>query len=396
MTVDGTLLRRVCFFPHFLMRKNRILIAAGSVCALAAILTLSMAHAEDATQCRITDAGFQTATWQCYDGTTGKGGGDTSCKPSTTWQEYARKACDGHCNSETGKCGVNSFGVDGTCGGQKICTGGSVTQTPLPTNCPMSPSDVSSKAAACMALQDGHHPIVRDDNGCYTFVDCVLGGNDEKPKPFVNQSTTTTATTSTVSCSKTTMGNGCSMYKCDDGAMWNTCSMKDLKETMQKMLPPRPMPPLSPTVTGPCSDIEKSVKDLYAQLQKDPGNTDLKKQLTDLVSKWNDCRKSMNGQMKPPAVTATTSVGMTSSCKDLERQFKNNSDNADLKAKLAACRQMNFGSSIATPMNGTCTTTKNSVTGCMERRCGDNKTVVSRICVTSIETSSTASTTEQQ
>ncbi|HLC45249.1 MAG TPA: hypothetical protein VJI67_00075, partial [archaeon] len=66
--------------------------------------------------------GFRRASWSCYDGTTSVQGGDSSCKPSSTWRQYAEEFCKGLCSGETqshecysekGKCtGVGSCVVD--------------------------------------------------------------------------------------------------------------------------------------------------------------------------------------------------------------------------------------------------------------------------------------------
>lgn len=64
--------------------------------------------------------GFSEAKWECHDGTV-ESQSDTSCRSSRAWEEMARKSCDGKCNRETGKCGVNSFSVSRECEEQKTC-----------------------------------------------------------------------------------------------------------------------------------------------------------------------------------------------------------------------------------------------------------------------------------
>ena len=60
-------------------------------------------------------SGFMYANWQCYDGYA-ESQTDSSCKSSESWQELARKSCEGHCYADKSKCGVNSFSVSGECG----------------------------------------------------------------------------------------------------------------------------------------------------------------------------------------------------------------------------------------------------------------------------------------
>ena len=61
---------------------------------------------------------YKNAYWQCYDGTEEKAGDE--CKSSEEWQKLAEQDCRNQCNSETGKCGVNSFSVFNECGGGNL------------------------------------------------------------------------------------------------------------------------------------------------------------------------------------------------------------------------------------------------------------------------------------
>ncbi|MBM3303896.1 MAG: hypothetical protein FJY76_02275 [Candidatus Aenigmarchaeota archaeon] len=79
----------------------------------------------------VTQVGFRNAYWQCQDGKEANEGGETSCKPSETWQRYAEEFCKGRCTAATsietkcrvgekcvvpaGKCGVASFRVWNEC-----------------------------------------------------------------------------------------------------------------------------------------------------------------------------------------------------------------------------------------------------------------------------------------
>ena len=79
----------------------------------------------------VTQVGFRNAYWQCYDGKESNEGGETSCKTSETWNQYANDFCAGRCTAATSietkckvgekcatptaKCGVNSFSVSNEC-----------------------------------------------------------------------------------------------------------------------------------------------------------------------------------------------------------------------------------------------------------------------------------------
>ncbi|MDO8516698.1 MAG: hypothetical protein Q7S33_01100 [Nanoarchaeota archaeon] len=72
-----------------------------------------------------TSTWYKTGYWECYDGINTKQGdlapGEiTSCKPAEVWKKYAEEFCNNHCSNETGKCGVNSFGVSNECSGDTI------------------------------------------------------------------------------------------------------------------------------------------------------------------------------------------------------------------------------------------------------------------------------------
>ena len=68
--------------------------------------------------CRFTGTTnkFRNAYWQCYDGQESNEGGDTSCKTSETWQQYAKEACQNHCYADGSRCGVKTFKVTNECG----------------------------------------------------------------------------------------------------------------------------------------------------------------------------------------------------------------------------------------------------------------------------------------
>ena len=63
------------------------------------------------------EGSFRNAYMACYDGSTSNMGDPTSCKPSSTWQTYAKQFCQDKCSPTTGKCGVNTFSVSNPCSG---------------------------------------------------------------------------------------------------------------------------------------------------------------------------------------------------------------------------------------------------------------------------------------
>ncbi|MFH1004518.1 MAG: hypothetical protein V1781_03345, partial [Bacteroidota bacterium] len=67
-----------------------------------------------------SSAWYSAAYWQCYDKTNEKQGGGSSCKPAEVWKKYAEEFCMDNCDTATGKCGVNNFGVHGECSGATI------------------------------------------------------------------------------------------------------------------------------------------------------------------------------------------------------------------------------------------------------------------------------------
>jgi hypothetical protein len=58
-------------------------------------------------------ARYATSTAECYDGFAVTF--PQACRTSRAWMAYARRVCRNHCSPETGKCGVNSFGVAQQC-----------------------------------------------------------------------------------------------------------------------------------------------------------------------------------------------------------------------------------------------------------------------------------------
>ncbi len=46
-----------------------------------------------------SEIGYRYAKWSCYDGTASDEGGETSCKSSSTWKDYATRDCENKCSS---------------------------------------------------------------------------------------------------------------------------------------------------------------------------------------------------------------------------------------------------------------------------------------------------------
>ncbi|MFH0954749.1 MAG: sialidase family protein [Candidatus Micrarchaeota archaeon] len=107
----------------------------------ATLSKLSLTGVSTSTKCPLPEAspappsnvpnGFRNAKWECYDGTTSQEGSDSSCKSSETWATYAKKECESHCNSESGKCGVNSFSVGNDCGSVQTVTQQEIANTTM-------------------------------------------------------------------------------------------------------------------------------------------------------------------------------------------------------------------------------------------------------------------------
>ena len=70
---------------------------------------------KETTETEVATNAFRNAYWQCYDGKEANQGGESSCKSYDLWKKYALDFCEGHCSSESGKCGVNSFGLNNPC-----------------------------------------------------------------------------------------------------------------------------------------------------------------------------------------------------------------------------------------------------------------------------------------
>lgn len=120
---------------------------------------------------------YSIAYWQCYDQTSDKQGGGTSCKPSEVWKKYAEEFCNNHCDKETGKCGVNTFGV------YSECSGDTIIQQPVCGNgiCESGEGEICriKEAVAC----EENKPCRASTGTCYTSCaqDCKRSEAKEIP-----------------------------------------------------------------------------------------------------------------------------------------------------------------------------------------------------------------------
>lgn len=288
---------------------------AAALCAsmLPLFLTISLAKAQDTASgqiCRTEGEGYRTAWWQCHDGTeSGSQGGDTSCKSSETWNRYAQQACEGKCNPQTKKCGVNSFSVSTECAGETMCKPANSSSCPgerelnaAMTRCKESghsyvgdtdangcrmvkcvekivpgtrdqtsctnKAEILRKMRSCE--EGGGKAILKRENNCPVFADCETRPKEEE-------------TATTVSCKKMIVGN-CATYSCDDGASWSNCRQTD-----------KPKPTVKPGSARPsahCSEIERKVRELSELVKKDSTNEELMKRGREFRLQWNECRKA--------------------------------------------------------------------------------------------------------
>lgn len=328
------------------MTNARRIAAIAAATILPLLFVASLARAEEGTSqsCYISGQGYRTAWWQCYDGTeSGPQGGESSCKPSETWNTYAQRACEGKCNKTTGKCGVNSFSVSQECGGEKICK-------PLPTSCP-GEKDLNATMLRCKEIEKAYR-VEKDVNGCRS-VTCI-----DRPKPGMNDRTSCTNKAEIVEKIQTCEKSGgkpllkrdgnCPVFAgCETRPNVNeqpSCTNKaDILDKIQsceksggkpilkhdgkcpvfagcETLPvTEQMPTIvsckkwtdgnctryscddgaawsscKPKTTAPkpvgCGDLERMVKELNELLKKDPANKGLLKRGTELRLKWNACR----------------------------------------------------------------------------------------------------------
>ncbi len=279
------------------MKASRKVFAVLSV-ALPLMLVASMtARAEDGGTsgiCRMENEGYIGAYYQCYDGLEKRDGSSTSCKSSETWQKYAEEFCKGHCNSTTGKCGVNTFTVGQTCGGTKVCD----------NTCPNVDEMVRKCTANNMTYkkwmdekQCTRIECVRDGNSTSSSSSCpdatsawnrcmnsggtptsFLGDNGCKVVKCANSSTSTSTGGGSVNC-KRTIVNNCKVYTCDDGSVERVCGNSQDKP---KTLPPAPK--------GPCTDIERTIVEVKAALEKNPSSLELQKKLEEVSKRFTACR----------------------------------------------------------------------------------------------------------
>lgn len=62
-----------------------------------------------------TEKTYKSTTWTCYDGSRSGTYPDTECLTTTQWQIKAKEYCEGKCNAQNTKCGVNTFSLGKEC-----------------------------------------------------------------------------------------------------------------------------------------------------------------------------------------------------------------------------------------------------------------------------------------
>ncbi|MBU2213470.1 hypothetical protein KJ996_02430, partial [Patescibacteria group bacterium] len=130
---------------------------------------------------------FGSACWQCYGDYIGQCEATTNnnCLESEEWKMKAEESCKGHCDEETGKCGLNSFSIGEKCGSQgPICGNGICEEGERPVCPPCTPDsevcectigscpqdcDVIQECPVYMLIEptEGCEYIwIEDENGC--------------------------------------------------------------------------------------------------------------------------------------------------------------------------------------------------------------------------------------
>lgn len=345
----------------------------AAIGSLGLLTSVSLVSAQtDAGSCREV-SGFRGATWECQDGTTGKLAVTNACYSSEMYQKKAEEACRGACNKENGKCGVNSFAVGEECT-TKQCSTSSTTstcpnldqaalrckeagqtperykgddgcyqvrcvapQTNTTPTCNPTNEEVKMKATKC-ERELGGRPVLKFENGCYTFIECAKRENTinaktpgstcsptndevkaramecEKSgkKPVMKKSENgcytmtdcvertgnekpATNATEAVACKRTMEGNFW-VFSCEDGVQVKINRNaqgegKPMTTPPTERKPEKPKPPVT-SAKGPCADAEKAMKDAYLALQKNKADATLKQTFTDAQTKLTECRKA--------------------------------------------------------------------------------------------------------
>jgi len=265
-------------------------------CAIA-IKTIALAETTTTSTNMCIERGSSQAWWQCYDGMEGKSGAEGTCKAGDLWRAKAEDACKGHCSRESGKCGVNSFRLEGDC----TTCGASNTSTSTSTStCP----DTSEMIRKCEANGMTYEKAMKD--GC-TVISCV--------KPATTSSCNT-FDSDAKRCKENNMGaeryqdtDGCWHAKCTEAA--TNCS--STREEMQIKMKACSADGGKPVVKadGSCPTFVECVK------REKPTSTEpiaCKKWMENGCSiiscedgfSWNSCKQAMCQVTTDPA--ASTSV----------------------------------------------------------------------------------------
>lgn len=231
----------------------RSLLASGLALATLSLLPFPSLLAEDAATstaptCSATEQLYRGSMWQCHDGTYGNL--TDSCMQPSAAEAAAQKACDGRCNKETGKCGVNSYTLGKPCekcaskpastcpteeklrSMSEYCTGkggkaervqrGECTWLECAltaANRTACPSSEKLDAMAKMCAEKGGSASKEEYDGC-TRIKCVRPEGDKMIPPSAVQPEKSPGV---VLCKKITE-NACTMIRCEDGFSWNSCS----------------------------------------------------------------------------------------------------------------------------------------------------------------------------
>ncbi len=124
----------------------------------------------------ISAVDYRNAYWQCYDGKESYEGGETSCKNSKIWKQYAEDFCMGRCRYD-GKCGVNSFKFWNECG---------LLSTPAPTPTPTIPAQTTQIPAPTPTITEMSTTIPSSVpiQEIYEQVKCVFKGTAVKQECY--------------------------------------------------------------------------------------------------------------------------------------------------------------------------------------------------------------------
>lgn len=162
-------------------------------------------------------------------------------------------------------------------------------------------SSSSSSSVACVDVQSMIDRCVNDGGTATTFEK-----NGCKMVKCAKSSTSTSTGGGSVNC-KRTIVNKCKVYTCDDGSVDRVCGNSQDKP---KTLPPAPK--------GPCTDIERTIVEVKAALEKNPSSLELQKKLEEVSKRFTACRlESQSSSSSSSSGTTNTAckTEVVGSCK---------------------------------------------------------------------------------